>query len=76
MRPLLVVMRSEGDKELLLDKSRLLRSDGNVTIKTDLTELQREEDKGARDDIDSLNETNPSDDGDPNHWKPADRPFF
>ena len=42
MRPLLVVMRSEGDKELLLDKSRLLRSDGNVTIKTDLTELQEE----------------------------------
>ena len=46
MRPLFVVMRSEGDKGLLVDKSRLLRSDVNVTVKPDLTELQQEEDKG------------------------------
>ena len=40
MRPLFVVMRSEGDKGLLVDKYRLLRSDVSVTVKPDLTELQ------------------------------------
>ena len=75
-RLMLVVMRSETATDMVLDKSRIFSSDGHLSIKLDLTDLKREEDKGVRDEIDSLNQTNPIDDGVPYHWKPAGRMGF
>ena len=75
-RPMLAMLRSEADKESVLDKSRVLRTTDGINIKPDLTEMQRGEDKKLRDDVDAQNATNPADADGPFHWKVSGRPGF
>ena len=76
-RPMLVTLQSEVDKDRILDKARVLRTKaGSVSIKPDLTEMQRDDDRKLREEVDKLNVTNPQDKDGPFHWKVSGKPGF
>ena len=69
-RPLRVELKSEIQRDELLDKARILRDDDHsVRMKPDLTKMQRDQDKALRKEVDDLNKAKPSDGDGPFHWR-------
>ena len=70
-RPLRVELKSEDQREELLEKSRILREDDEqpVKMKPDLTKMQQDQDKALRKEVDDLNKEKPRDDDGPFYWR-------
>ena len=74
-RALRVELRSELQRDELLEKARILRDDDHpIRMKPDLTKMQRDQDKALRQEVDDLNKAKPSDGEGPFHWRVAGPP--
>ena len=75
-RPLRVELKSEDQRDELLDKARVLREDEDceIRMKPDLTKMQRDKDEELRQEVDELNQKKPTDEDGPFHWRIAGPP--